>query len=168
MSNTLSENTRQLIAVSAIAAVGHGDVNSPVPVSEQVRQKVVEMTVAAMDATNPKSLVGAAITQIEQSRPFVAVVVGGRRDERNGRVQVKFRPEKPGQYADEDGCEELSTEPEYTPAGASMIALARELKGHRVLVFKEVESFTSADGKMKKSKVLRHLVDLGVPREGTH
>jgi|GEM_PF-2948461 len=162
--STLTIETKQQIVLSAYAAVGTGDPESGFELSEQIRQKVVELTVAALDVSNDRSRLGGAINQIEQSQPFPAVLVGVKRDDRNGRGIVGFKADRPGQQANENGVETISTEPEYFPEGAAMIARARELKGHRVLIFKQVEQFEK-DGQTKKGKVLRHLLDLGLPKD---
>lgn len=164
MSITLSAETKQQVVIAALSAVGNGDPTSELSIDEQVRQRVVELAVEASSAGNEKSRLGRALSQLEGSTAFVAVIVGVKRDERNGRGIIGFKANNPGQGANEAGVETINTEPEYFEAGASMIARARALKGHRVVIYKEVESFDS-NGTMKKSKVCRHLVDLGVPTD---
>lgn len=160
----LTPEARQIVAISAAASVGAGDPNSVHSVEEQVRQRIVELTVAALNANNPDSRIAKTIDQIQECHVFPAILLGGSKDENTGRTIVRIKADNPGQQADADGNETINTERTFIPEGAAMTALARSLVGHRVLVFKQVEVFTSG-GQTKKGKVLRHLVDLGMPQE---
>ena len=149
--------TKNQIILAAVGAVGGGDPDSPHSWSEQVRAKSVEIAVLLGEG----SRIARAIDQVDESSVFTATIIGVKRDPRNGRGLVKIMPDKPGQYGEEDGSEIVSTEPEYTAEGAATIALARSLRGHRVAIWKQTETFTDKGGKAKRGKVVRHIEDLG-------
>lgn len=60
----------------------------------------------------------------------------------------------------EDGMEDVNTERTDRVDGMAIAKKAKALKGHRVLVYVEMESFTSK-GDVKKMRVIRRIKDLG-------
>jgi hypothetical protein len=136
---------------------------------ELVRQEAVRIT--AMCA--PKSAADRAISQIEEAfvlndrqKPqgvVVGDIVGAVKDPHTNRVVVTYRPTHQGNHVDENGNESITTEPIYKEDGLATANLARSLIGHRVMILKNVETFTDKKGNTKKGKVARYFVDLGIP-----
>lgn len=61
-----------------------------------------------------------------------------------------------------EGQEQVRTERTDNPAGLAMAKKMQGLKGHKVLVFVEIEEYGNGAGKVR---VLRHVRDLGVDPE---
>lgn len=129
------------------------------PREEIIRQTLLDIAAQFM----PGSTLSKALDEFEASdeKPFVGTVVSCKRNAKNDRVRVIYKPAKPGDYTNEDGTEEISTEPIYKQDGLGIATLAKSLIGHRVLIVKQGETFRDKEGKTKKGKVLRWLVDLG-------
>lgn len=72
-----------------------------------------------------------------------------------GKVTLATRPSK----WNEDGVEEARTERTDNPDGLAMAKKVSELKGHRVLLYVEVEEFDGG-----KARVIRHVEDLGIDK----
>jgi len=66
---------------------------------------------------------------------------------------------KPSKWND-GGKEKVRTERTDNPEGMAMAKRLTELKGHRVLLWIEVEEYDGG-----KVRVVRHVEDLGWPRE---
>lgn len=61
----------------------------------------------------------------------------------------------------EDGMEDVNTERTDRVDGMAVAQKAKALKGHRVLVYVEMEAFT-AGGEVKKMRIIRRILDLGL------
>lgn len=166
---------QDIILAAIPIATRRQETNPDVPFTELVRQASVEIAVLLTEGSEPDT----AISQIEDAVTknafgksqgvFVGTIVAVKRDPRNQRAVVVFRPTHEGESTREDGTETISTEPTYKDEGIAVANLAKSLKGHRVRMYKNHEHFQGKDGAgrvvTKKGKVLRHLVDLGVVEE---
>lgn len=128
------------------------------PRSEVLRQATLEIASLLSERSN----LSVALDQFRacDPKPFVGTIVSVKLDKKTRRAIVHYRAAKPGENVAEDGTERISTEPVYKDDGFGMATLAKTLIGHHVLIYKQIESFTS-NGETKRGRVLRWLVDLG-------
>lgn len=129
--------------------------------------KAVQLMRLASPASIPGRVVEAYQRAVDSEKPFPATVTQVVQEPNTKRFLVDLFtgtervPDLPdGAPALAPGCERIRTEPSYHPEGRLMGKYARSLIGHKVLAFKEVESFDRGNG-VSKVRVLRWLDDLG-------
>jgi hypothetical protein len=146
----MDDATRTQVILAAVGSAG--------PVGDDRAEwnaKVRDQAVSIAVMLGEQSSVSQALLKFTNAdKPFPAVIIGGRREASSTRIIVKLR--------NKDGAEEeIRTDRTDTPEGLAMSNIVRSLKGHKVLVWKEIETFNSG-GKALKVRVLRHVEDLGV------
>jgi len=101
----------------------------------------------------PNSRVSKQVTNLRAcDKPFPATVLGGKIEESSTRCLVRILAVK-----SKDGQpEEIRTDRTDSADGKAMLERVKALKGHKVLVFKQMETNNGTD-----YRVLRHIVDLG-------
>lgn len=159
--------TRTAIIAAAYATAGPiGASDDPVAAAEEHRARVIEaiaeITVAA---TDEKSWANRAIDQVAgpDVKIFTGTVIKVTKEESTTRGIVHLRTRIHPEYAP-DGIEQVRTERTDDPVGLAMARRIRAFKGHRVIMWVEMEQFTNKQGSTRKSRVVRHVQDLGPAR----
>jgi hypothetical protein len=143
----LTEALRTQIILAAVGSAG--------PVGEDkahwnslVRDQAV--TIAVMLGEN--SSVSQALEKFGNAdKPFPATILGGKKETSSTRVVVNF--------SNKDGeTESIRTDRTDSPEGLAMANLVKGLVGHKVMIWKEIETYNNGQGKVR---VLRHIEDLG-------
>ncbi|WP_251153781.1 hypothetical protein [Cellulosimicrobium sp. Marseille-Q4280] len=134
-------------AAGPIPSRTNGEVNKGAWIA-RVRELAGEITLAL----DPESSLSKAVGQYKQvEKPFVAVILGGKVEEKTGRGIVRFRADR--ENAEE---EEIRTHHLNSTEGKTIWDLVKQCKDHRVLIYKLME-----ENGGKKFRVLQHLRDLG-------
>ena len=176
MTVALDHQSRAAVLAAAYAAAGPkgGSPEEAAMHAARVQLRAVEI---AVELTDDKSWFNRAIEQVlgPNTRTFTGTVLAV--DEhmgqsRNGggqvsttRKQVTFRTRVHQEYAP-DGTEQALTERTDSLVGKAIAKRLERLLGHRVLVWVETESFQAKSGATRKSRVIRHVVDLALPHDG--
>lgn len=143
--------TTQII-VSAAAAAG-----DPSDKDYQVRVAMAALGLAAL--ANPKSGIADAVTKaLTADSVFPAVLVGLEKEASSTRGLLSFRTKPSDRYP--DGIEPGRTERTDNPAGRAVAIQARELIGHKVLVYR-VQEQMGTGASAKSVRIIAALVDLG-------
>lgn len=91
---------------------------------------------------------------LNAGKPFPATILGGSKETSSTRVVVRFM--------NKDGeLETIRTDRTDTPEGLAMGNVVRNLVGHKVLVWKELEEMGGGSNG-RKVRILRHVEDLGI------
>ncbi|MPV51020.1 hypothetical protein GCG21_13595 [Pseudactinotalea sp. HY160] len=137
-----------LAAVTSIAPKGTDESDA----DYQTRVKTQAISLRIM--TGETSPVSRAVAQIDACKVFTATVVKVVKEKSStrGKITLKTKPSK----WNEDGVEYARTERSDNPDGMAMAKRLNALKGHRVLLWVEVEEFDGG-----KVRVIRHVEDLG-------
>lgn len=176
----MDESTRITITAAAVNAAGpvsnytttgkvenpdgtFTEVTVPDPAAYQVAVHENAINIAVM--AGEKGLVGKALAGVvgPNTKIFSGTVVGVRKEASSTRGLITLHTgtdrEKEGLPA---GCEQVRTERTDNPIGKSVALKARNMLGHRVLVYVEVEEI---NGGQSKVRVLRHVESLGVDND---
>lgn len=146
---TMTDELRTAIVLAAVQSAGPVDGDQA---AWDARVRAQALTITEM--LSPSSTVARALDGFHRAgKPFLVTVVGGRIEPSSTRLVVRFR--------NRDGeTEEIRTDRTDTPEGRAMADVVRALKGHRALIWKELES--NGDGvNAKRFRVLRHIKGLG-------
>ena len=146
----MDDATRTQVILAAVGSAG------PVGADKaEWNATVAAQAVSIAVMLGENSDVSKALTKFANAgKPFPAVIVGGRIEASSTRLIVKIR-NKDGEE------EELRTDRTDSPEGQAMSNIVRSLKGHKVLIWKEIEEFTDSKNQLRKVRVLRHIEDLG-------
>lgn len=152
----MTEINREQITLAAYNATG------PLLEGETPEDRDIRFMNNATDlffALDERSPIAKHLSNLADSTAFIAVIVSGGVEKSSGRAVIQL------QTKDGDGTKEepIRTDHLNTQSGKSVYALAKQLRGRRVLVYKQMEV---GKDKSKKYRVLRHLVDLGPAEEG--
>jgi len=147
-------DTRNQIILAAVAATGPDVANDNSGLSWTQRVAETASRVTAM--LGEQSEVSRAIAQVEAAKTFPATVVSIRKENSSTRGVVTLRTRPSDRHP--DGCEEARTERTDQPLGRAMAKRLTALRGHRVMVWIEVEQINGD----RKVRVVRWVEDLGV------
>jgi hypothetical protein len=146
---TMTDQTRTAIILAAAQSAGPVG-NDQAAWDARVRAQALTIT----EMLSPTSTVARAVDGFWRAgKPFPGTILGGRIEPTSTRLVVQFR-NRDGQ------TEAIRTDRTDTPEGRSMADLVRTLKGHRVLIWKEMEA-NGEGANAKRFRVLRHIKDLG-------
>lgn len=163
----MDAQTRTAVIAAGFAAAGPLAPDADDEVRAQHRARIVEaITTITVAAADEKSFANKAIDQVAgpDVKVFTGTVVKVTREEAITRGIVHLRTRVHPEYAP-DGIEQVRTERTDDPVGLAVAKRLRSLKGHRVLLWVEIESFQSKSGANRKFRVVRHVEDLGVPAD---
>lgn len=150
-------NQRTSIITAAAAAAG------PVADDSEWRASVTEKAIEIAVMCSDGSDVAKALESIGKAKVFVGHVVSVKKEASSTRGVVTLYTgtdrEKDGVPA---GCEQVRTDRTDAPLGLSMARKVRDLIGHRVVVWVEVEEYNGGQGKVR---VLRHVESQGLSGE---
>jgi len=162
----MEAQTRTAVIAAAYAAAGPLPVDADEDARAEHKARVVQaITTITVTAADEKSFANRAIDQVTPGpnvKVFTGTVVKVTREESTTRGIVHLRTRVHAEYAP-DGIEQVRTERTDDSIGLAIARRLRSLKGHRVLLWVEIESFTSKNGSKRKSRVVRHVEDLGLP-----
>lgn len=146
----------QIILAAANAAGPVGD--DEAAWTERVNEYAAKMVVLM----GPHSPVSKTIAAMEASAVFTGVIKGIVKEKSSQRALITIYTRPSENYP--DGMESIRTERLDNPSagGRALARRVHSLVGHRVLVWVEKETIR---GGTKKVRVLRHIEDLGEPRE---
>lgn len=150
---SITPEARAQIILAAVNAVGPDDGSSDTPWATQVASKAADIYVLAY---GERSAAVKAITGIENSKVFTATVLDVTKEQSSTRGLVKLKT-APSKFH-EDGIEVARTERTDDPSGRAMARALRAIKGHRIVIWVEVEEI---NGGASKVRVIRHFEDLG-------
>lgn len=154
----MEQSLRTQVVTAAVVAAGPAGADMA-EWQSRINSLAVQIAVMCSD----RSSTATAIEQVESAKVFAATILGGRYDQKSTRVVVDLRTRPSTDHP--DGLEQARTERTDTPAGREMSNRLRTLKDHRVLLWVQLEEFTrGSDGKRLKSRVIRHVEDLGVDK----
>ncbi|GAB2733899.1 hypothetical protein [Nocardioides pakistanensis] len=121
-----------------------------------VHENAVSIAIMASESGS----IGKALTQIENCKIFSGTVVSVKKEKSSTRgvITLNTGTDRAREGVPE-GCEQVRTERTDNPIGLAMARKMREMIGHRVLVWVEVEEINNGANKVR---VLRHAEDLGV------
>lgn len=147
----MDDATRTQVILAAVGSAG------PVGADKAEWNALVRdqaVTIAVMLGEN--SSVSQALAKFANAgKPFPALILGGKREESSTRMVVNFR--------NKDGeTEQIRTDRTDSPEGLAMSNIVKGLKGHKVLIWKEIEESGQSGPQAKKYRVLRHVEDLGI------
>lgn len=108
------------------------------------------------------SLIMKRLVKITDAPRFVAELVDVKIEQSSTRAILSLKTDDITEKKP-DGIETMRTERTDQPDGMSMYRRALSLKGHRVLVFKFID--TAGNDATKKVRICLHLIDLGMPDE---
>jgi hypothetical protein len=145
-------DVKRQVILAAITAAGPIDDTW----HERVKDAARRITVMLAD----DSPVARTIDQIGASTAFTGVITSVTREASSTRAIVTLRTKATPRNL--SGEESLRTERTDSPDGLAMARRLRALKGHRVLIWKEVESVRGGDVKVR---MVRHVEDLGPDAE---
>lgn len=147
----MSATTTDIVLAAVNSTAPKQDDESDSQYQSRVKSQAVALTVMLGES----SPVTKAIGQVQNCKVFSATVakVVKEKSSTRGKVTLKTKPSK----WNEDGTEEARTERTDNPDGLLMAKRLTELKGHRVLLWVEVEEFDGG-----KVRVIRHVEDLGL------
>jgi hypothetical protein len=95
----------------------------------------------------------------KSDKSFIGTVLSVKKEESSTRAIVTLHT---GTDRDPDGNETVRTDRTDDPDGLLMAKKVQSLKGHKVLVYVQLETMKGSD---RKVRVLRHVVDKGVDSE---
>ena len=152
----MDSNIRTSIVTAAVIAAGPAG-EDRAAWQTQVHENAVSIAVMSSET----SQIAKAIDQIEKCKVFSGSVVAVKKEQSSTRgiVTLNTGTDRVKEGLDA-GCEQVRTERTDNPFGLAMARKARELIGHRVLVWVEVEEIGD-----RKVRVLRHLESLGLAVE---
>lgn len=158
---TLASLQKVALWTENIRRRGAGEPPLPVPGDEEMLRA---QTWKVLEGISDKSASAKAVDQFERmvrkeshAGIFLVDVLDVERDERNGRYAVSFMSIQPAGTE----VEKIVTEPDWSDEGKAVSVLANRMKGHRCVMYKDIDSFKDKDGQSRKLRVLRHLKDLG-------
>lgn len=164
----MDNTSRTMIIAAAHAVAGPVDVDAdPAVAVKQHRARVIEaITDLAILANDETSWANKAIESVtgDNVKRFSGVVVSVDKEKATTRGIVSLRTKIHPEYAP-DGIEQVRTERTDDPVGLAMAKRLRSLVGHKVLLHVEMEQFTNKGGTVRKSRVVRHVLDLGIDEE---
>lgn len=145
----MDADTKTQIILAATASAG--------PVSDpdwtlHVTEAATRITAMLSDTSD----VSQAIAQIEAAKVFPAVVESVKREESSTRALVTLKT-RPSEHHP-DGLEQARTARTDTRLGLAMAKRLTALRGHRVMLWVEVEPIGNGT---RKVRVIRHVEDLG-------
>lgn len=151
----MDNSTRINVISAAVIAAG--------PVGEdrsawqaQVQENAVNIAVMASDT----SQIAKALASIENAKVFSGTVVSVKKETSSTRGVITLNTGTDrAKEGVAEGCEQVRTERTDNIMGRNMALKMRDLIGHRVLVWVEVEEYNNGAGKVR---VLKHVEDLGV------
>ena len=147
----------ELDAASRVALVaGAATVAGPGASPSVIEATVVDLALMA----DPDSLVMKRLVRIQGAQRFVAELVDVTIEQSSTRAVLTFPTTDLDRHP--NGLETMRTERTDQPDGMSMYRRALGLKGHRVLVFKDLQD---TNDPKKKVRICLHLIDLGMPDE---
>ena len=145
----MSETNRSAVILAAVNASG---VNDGADYMQRVIQNAKQISLLLAD----RSPVNKAITQLEASKVFAANVVATKREKSSNRVVVELETKPSTHHL--DGKEAARTERIDNPIGLDVATRCKNLIGHRVLIWVEVEEYNNGTGKVR---IVRHVEDRG-------
>lgn len=99
----------------------------------------------------------------KSDKSFIGTVVSVKKEESSTRAIITLNTGTDREFDGiPAGCETVRTDRTDDPDGLIMAKKAQSLKGHKVLVYIELEAMKGSD---RKVRVLRHIVDKGVATE---
>lgn len=135
------------------------EVQDPGAWQTAVIQNAVQIAVMAGEKSN----VVAAIDQITKSKTFTGTVIEVKKEPSSTRGIITLHTGtdrvKEGVPA---GCEQVRTDRTDNPLGLALARKMKNLIGHKVVVWVEVEEINGGSGKVR---VLRHVESLGVDQD---
>ncbi|MDA8355649.1 MAG: hypothetical protein M0Z95_04985 [Actinomycetota bacterium] len=144
--------TTEQIILAAVGAAGPVGDDRPGWL-DRVSDLAAEITVLCSD----RSRVARRVQGIANSKVFTATIVGGKLEPSSTRGVVNLRTKATEQHP--DSIEQARTTRTDNPDGAAMWARLKQLKGHRVVVWVEVQEYNGGQGKVR---VVQHVEDLGM------
>lgn len=141
-----------LAAVNTAGPVREGE--SDAAYQSRVAQQAIRIHLMTADT----SQVRRSLDQVARAKVFPATLVRLVKEKSSTRGKATLKT-KPSKWAP-DGIESARTERTDNPEGLAMAKKLSELKGHRVLLWIEVQEFDGG-----KVRVIRHVEDLGEARE---
>ena len=151
----MDEATRTQIILAAVTATGPDDGAG----DWATRVAMNASKIAAMTSSN--STVGRCVDQVSECKVFPGVVESIRKEHSSTRGIVVLKTRESMHHP--DGREEARTERTDNPIGSAMAKRIQALRGHRVMVWVQLETIGSGD---RKVRVIRHVEDLGVEAPG--
>ncbi len=148
--NEMDQDTTQIILAAVHAAGPAGEDRAAW--MDAVCDLAAEITVMCSD----RSRAARRVQSIRNSKVFTATIVGGKLEASSTRGIVNLRTKPTAQHP--DGLEQVRTERTDTPDGMAMWSRLKALKGHRVVLFVEVQEYNGGQGKVR---VVQHVEDLG-------
>lgn len=150
--STISPEEIVLAGICAAGPIREGESDS------DYQARVADQTVKVHLMTSETSSVRRRLNQVMEAKVFPAVVtkVVKEKSSTRGKISLKTKPSK----WHPDGIETARTERTDNPEGLAMAKRMSELKGHRVLLWVEVEEFEGG-----KVRIIRYVEDLGEARE---
>ncbi|MEJ7648609.1 MAG: hypothetical protein WKF57_06080 [Nakamurella sp.] len=163
------DNTARTMIIAAAHAVAGpiaADADPAVAVKEQRARVIEAITDLAILADDDESWANKAINSVvgENVKRFSGVVVSVDKEKATTRGIVSLKTKVHPEYAP-DGIEQVRTERTDDPVGLAMAKRLRSLVGHKVLLRVEMEQFVNKAGSARKSRVVRHVQDLGIDEE---
>lgn len=144
----VERQTREAIVLASIGAAGPIG-NNTGAWAAKVRDISTEITLMLQ----PTSRVSKQVSNLRAcDKPFPATILGGRVEESSTRCLVRIKAVK----SKNDEPEEIRTDRTDTADGKAMLERIKTLKGHKVLIYKQMETNNDT-----AYRVLRHVVDLG-------
>lgn len=151
---TMSESERRQVILAAVAATGPD--NGPDERGLTWPQCVAETAARITAMLDPHSEVSRAIGHLEMSKVFVATVANVQREASSTRALVTLRTRPSDRHP--DGLETARSDRTDQPLGMVMAKRLVSLKGHRVMLWVELEQMGGqAD---RRVRVIRHVEDL--------
>ena len=125
---------------------------------DRVCDLAAEITVLCSERSRPAR----RVQSIASSKVFTATIVGGKLEASSTRGVLNLKTKPTDQHP--DGLEQVRTERTDTPDGAAMWRKLKTLKGHKALLWVEVQEYNGGQGKVR---VVQHVEDLEAPAEAT-
>lgn len=147
----MTEINREQIILAAYNATGPAREGED---SAQHGDRLVNVATEIYLAFEDRSPISKHLANLAESTAFTAVLLKGGREPETGRGKLILQTKS----GDETKQEDIRTDFLNTSDGRRVFDLAKTMKGHRVLVYKQMEM---SKDKTKKFRVVRHLVDLG-------
>lgn len=145
-----------LTAIQSVGPVGDDRAEWEARVMEQIANVTVM-------ATSDRSDFVRQAESMKSAKTFVGHVVGVRKEASSTRgIVTLFTATDRAKDGIPAGCEEARTERTDNAFGLHTARRLRELIGHKVLVWVEVETYGNGAGKVR---VVRHVQDLGLSEE---
>ena len=147
----MEQATVNEIILAAVGAAGPvGDDKSAWV--DRVTDMAAEIAILCSDRSRPCR----RIQSVANSKVFTANVVGGKLEASSTRGVVNLKTKPTAQHP--DGLEQVRTERTDSHDGAAMWERLKALKGHRVVLWVEVQEYNSGQGKVR---VVQYVEDLG-------